>query len=748
MPLDSAQWQIDILAADKTSQAFASAQRNIQAFRNAQSSIGKDASTVAGQVTELAESIKGMFELLLASEVVAFFRELNNKVIETANAIVNQADAVGVTAAQLQVYQAAARDAGVSTDALQTMLGHFNSQLGLAQQGNKEVIDTLTRLKVNILDGNGAMRDQVAILQEASNALINETDVTKRAADSKVLFGRAGATAIPIIRQFAQSLNDLASAARQSGQVMDDQTLDRLKHMQDETEAARKKLAVLWAQFAQPIDLRWLNTAISALERIQNFRDTQTLKQLSVPIEDLAELRKQAAEAQKQISGGKSNSSFWAAFGFESVDPVKNLAAVNAKIAQTIPLAEAAQAQIDEINRRKTSDMIGPPPELPTVGTSNPPPAKTGNERDRIGEEMARLKGEIEATSASWKILIALSSSQVPYDELSKQVEMAKKVGDELAKIGKYDPKDPRLPQIVALVKQLGAGDLQVKTWSDALKEADTVERQFGDGSLQLAEQMRQLFAAFQTGRLSPEAYSLALQQTARNAEDLRLKNIGLAGGLPALAAGWRYAADQYAQQNTLFAIGGQVFTQSVNLIDQAINELVTNGTINFAKLAQSFAAMLLQMELRAAASFLFNELQAAFTTIPTPAQQGVPSVSVPAFNAISGARADGGDVSAGGTYLVGENGPELLHMGGSGHVYNGSQIAGGGPTVTVPVTIVNTAQANVSQKQSTGPGGAPRIDIFVEPLEAAMANRLDRGQGALAKVLAGRMGVTPVGRG
>jgi hypothetical protein len=49
----------------------------------------------------------------------------------------------------------------------------------------------------------------------------------------------------------------------------------------------------------------------------------------------------------------------------------------------------------------------------------------------------------------------------------------------------------------------------------------------------------------------------------------------------------------------------------------------------------------------------------------------------------ISGARAEGGPVSAGGTYLVGERGPELLTMGGSGYV---SANMGGGIVVNMPV--------------------------------------------------------------
>lgn len=63
----------------------------------------------------------------------------------------------------------------------------------------------------------------------------------------------------------------------------------------------------------------------------------------------------------------------------------------------------------------------------------------------------------------------------------------------------------------------------------------------------------------------------------------------------------------------------------------------------------------------------------------------------------IAGARANGGPVSAGKTYLVGERGPELLTMGRqSGHILNASQIngmlaapAGGGGTTVINANLV-----------------------------------------------------------
>lgn len=66
----------------------------------------------------------------------------------------------------------------------------------------------------------------------------------------------------------------------------------------------------------------------------------------------------------------------------------------------------------------------------------------------------------------------------------------------------------------------------------------------------------------------------------------------------------------------------------------------------------------------------------------------------------LTGKRAAGGPVSAGGTYLVGENGPEILRMGGTGHVVPNHQLARGGGGVVQNVTIKVDAQGALLANQ------------------------------------------------
>jgi hypothetical protein len=63
----------------------------------------------------------------------------------------------------------------------------------------------------------------------------------------------------------------------------------------------------------------------------------------------------------------------------------------------------------------------------------------------------------------------------------------------------------------------------------------------------------------------------------------------------------------------------------------------------------------------------------------------------------VSGPRASGGPVSTGQTYLVGEQGPELLTMGGNGYVTPNSQLAAAGAS---PIILTVNAGMGADGKE------------------------------------------------
>jgi predicted nucleic acid-binding Zn-ribbon protein len=108
----------------------------------------------------------------------------------------------------------------------------------------------------------------------------------------------------------------------------------------------------------------------------------------------------------------------------------------------------------------------------------------------------------------------------------------------------------------------------------------------------------------------------------------------------------------------------------------------------------------------------------------------------------LAGARADGGPVTSGRAYLIGERGPEIMVPGSSGMVLPNESIAGGGGAM-VQVNIINQAVGTrVSQRERETAGGL-QIDVLIEQIEGGIARNINRG-GGLAPTLEGRYRLNP----
>ena len=107
------------------------------------------------------------------------------------------------------------------------------------------------------------------------------------------------------------------------------------------------------------------------------------------------------------------------------------------------------------------------------------------------------------------------------------------------------------------------------------------------------------------------------------------------------------------------------------------------------------------------------------------------------------GARATGGPVSAGKTYLVGEQGPELVTMGSSGYVTPNHALGGGGGGVSIVVNNNAGPDTRANAVATTDATGNTQIMIMVEKIEGMMGRRIGQG-GGLAPMLEGRYGLNP----
>ncbi len=89
------------------------------------------------------------------------------------------------------------------------------------------------------------------------------------------------------------------------------------------------------------------------------------------------------------------------------------------------------------------------------------------------------------------------------------------------------------------------------------------------------------------------------------------------------------------------------------------------------------------------------------------------------------GGRAAGGSVQGGKTYLVGERGPELLTMGGNGHITPNHAMRGGAPVINVNIHAPNSTRESVSDLKAMVPS---IVQQAVQLSRMAVADDLSRG--------------------
>ncbi|MFM0326081.1 phage tail tape measure protein [Caballeronia glebae] len=242
---------------------------------------------------------------------------------------------------------------------------------------------------------------------------------------------------------------------------------------------------------------------------------------------------------------------------------------------------------------------------------------------------------------------------------------------------------------------------------------------------------------------------------------DLKAKQADWTNGATAAIANYMDSAHNMAAQTE------SAVTNAAKGMEDALTSFVTTGKLNFTSLANSIIADIARMQVRTAVSGLFNMvagligggIAGSFGTLATTStaagaasdvmgssySSGLmgPSGVMPSYSSLP-ARAGGGPVDGGTTYLVGEKGPELFVPGQSGSIVPNHALGGGGGG-DVSVQIVNNSTADVQQPQvSQDSSGKRFIRLIIDQAKSEMASDVAGGQGSMSKALGARYGLTP----
>lgn len=190
-------------------------------------------------------------------------------------------------------------------------------------------------------------------------------------------------------------------------------------------------------------------------------------------------------------------------------------------------------------------------------------------------------------------------------------------------------------------------------------------------------------------------------------------QRIASRAGDPSLLAGFNNGLDQlYLKVSDVAGGIEEAMANAFSGAEDAIVDFVLTGEFNFSKLVDSILADITRLLARQAILAVFN----ALTGGTSGAFGGV-------FSALAGARAEGGPVSMGQPYLVGERGPEIFQPNQSGTIVPNNALPAASPQSNV--TVVNVLDPSMVSSALNDPANAQTIINIIGKNRSAVKRQL-----------------------
>lgn len=289
MPLDAARWQIDLLAADRTAQAFNSVN---QRMKQTQQQATVTASTMSSGFSAVAGMAARLSPILLA---VAAAQKVWDAGMKAAD-LGEQAEQLGLTTDQLQAYRFAAAQAGIGNEQLDTAMTKLTRSIGAAGDGSDEMIAKFDKLGVKLLDGEGRLRKVSAVAPEVARGLLAIESETERNALMMDLFGKSGMKMVTVLGDLAKGNDALVETAKKENALIAPETIKAWDDLSDKLKAGAQRFDTLVATLGKPIaigGLIFLNTQLAM---------TAGLLEKLGQAGKFVGMQKEAAEVQSRIN--------------------------------------------------------------------------------------------------------------------------------------------------------------------------------------------------------------------------------------------------------------------------------------------------------------------------------------------------------------------------------------------------------------------------------------------------------------
>lgn len=581
------------------------------------------------QIEGFGNSVRKVTELVGGGFSAGAIVDFTERIIAAGAELERASVRVGTGGQAFAELNYAAKQSGVGTDQLTTAMTRMNRAISEAGTGGKQQIEVLTALGLTFEQLKKLSPDQqFEILADRISKLASPAD---KARAEMELFGRAGGELAPLLEQGAAGIEKMRSEAERLGAAFSDDVLKQLEEAHQSIDRVEQSAGAMATTFVA-----------KAVPSIQAFTDSLTavmsgdkLLSLKAQIESLQQVQKNASNfGPLGLLGGL--------FGDYSTYKIGELQHQLA----ALEMAEETDRKIRNYNPDMSSLLGGSapgflpePPDIQAVRI-NSQKIYTDKMKALLDEFDANTQDDLERTAANWYKFEA-ELKELRAQGLVSQEEYSKRIAAELDKI---------LP---------GVDTTKQKIVIPAKEQFDEIYH-YGEAA---AQRIQGAFANFLFNPFHNNLKKFAIEflQTLQ-----------------------KMAADAAAAKifQALFP-GGEGGKKGDNglggIFGNALDKLFEGTPSSTGQTGPSAAGKVLGAAAGGITSVFGALLKGLFG-----GGGGGDSLGVTAAESAGASfgLADGGPVSAGSTYLVGEEGPELFTAASHGNITSNSDLSGlGGDT-------------------------------------------------------------------
>lgn len=234
----------------------------------------KKAESVGKKFAEGAKTV-GKWGLALGGACAAGATALMGvatKSAETADRIDKLSNKIGISKQGFQEWDYVMAQNGMDAEKLQVGLKTLTSQMDAAQGGSKKATEAFGKLGLAWEDGNGKLKSQEEMMNEAIYALANMENGTEKARLATELFGKAGIEMMPMLNNGAQGIDDLKNRAHELGLVMSDEAVTSGVVLGDTLDDVKKSFGAIVTKIGtevMPIIQSLLEWVLANMPQIQ-----------------------------------------------------------------------------------------------------------------------------------------------------------------------------------------------------------------------------------------------------------------------------------------------------------------------------------------------------------------------------------------------------------------------------------------------------------------------------------------------